>query len=188
MIIIVVMILLVGFSVYRNNPEGKAGGQMDSTTGTQVNNPPNVEELPRIGFKAPHFTLKALDGKSYSTQQLDGVPVIINFWASWCGPCKAEAPEFVRLYDKYRNGLEIYAVNLTLQDNIVDVKSFVDSYGFIFPILLDEDRQNQIADRYQVLAIPTTFFIDRNGIVVDKITGITDPKSLEKKFKNLISR
>jgi cytochrome c biogenesis protein CcmG/thiol:disulfide interchange protein DsbE len=179
-IILAVIIVLVGFAVYQNASVGKSG---INQTGNS-----NLEELPRVGFKAPAFTLKSLDGQTHSTKQLAGKPIIINFWASWCGPCRVEAPEFVKLYAKYKNDLEIYAVNLTLQDNINDVKSFVETFGFTFPILMDDDRKNQISDRFQVQAIPTTFFVDKNGMIVDKITGATDPKSLEKKFKNLISR
>lgn len=142
------------------------------------------EELPKTGYRAPQLSLLALDGQSYSLQSLNGKPVVLNFWASWCGPCQTEAPELVRLYDKYKGEIEIYAINVTASDSKQDAKAFADKYGFTFPILLDEKAE--IAKTYGIHPIPTTFFVNGDGIIVDQVTGLIDPVSLENKFKQLL--
>lgn len=182
--VLILAVILAGIAVYQN----RSVNMFDQKTDTQTGNSPvsqPIEELPKVGFKAPSFTLKALDGKSYSLPSSTGKPVIINFWASWCGPCRLEAPELVKLYDKYKRKLEIYAVNMTTQDTAEDAKAFADAFGFTFPVLLDDDKKTTVSKRYRVQAIPTTFFVDKNGFIVDKITGIADPQTLESKFKSL---
>jgi thiol-disulfide isomerase/thioredoxin len=144
-----------------------------------------AEELPKVGFKAPNFSLQSLDGKTYEMPTPNNKPVVVNFWASWCGPCRLEAPELVKIYKKYQGNIEIYAVNLTSQDSPKEAKAFADSFGFTFPILLDNNKNFQVSDLYQVQAIPTTYFIDKNGMIIDKIAGYTDPQTLEKKFRDL---
>lgn len=144
------------------------------------------EELPQIGYKAPRLTLQALDGKTYSLDQLGGKPVILNFWASWCGPCRAEAPELVRLYEQFKGKIEIYAINVTASDTIEDAKAFADEFGFTFPVLLDE--QAEVARRYGIRPIPTTFFVNADGIIMGQVIGLVDSQSLEEKFKQLLRK
>lgn len=162
------------------------GAKEQNPTAKGAANQSQKEELPRIGFKAPGFKLKALDEKEYSLETLEGKPVVINFWASWCGPCRLEAPELVKLYEKYKNQLEIYAINLTFNDSIEGAKAFSDEYDFTFPVLLDTD--GLVGKRYQVQAIPTTFFVNEKGIVVDQVTGLAQPDDLEGKFLKLLKR
>jgi cytochrome c biogenesis protein CcmG/thiol:disulfide interchange protein DsbE len=146
------------------------------------NSKANDEELPKIGFRAPSFTLTALDGKEYSSD-LNGKPVMINFWASWCGPCRAEAPDMVRMYEKYGDKVEIYAVNLTQSDNESDARAFAKEFGFKFPVLLDRD--GVVGQKYQIVSIPTSYFVDRNGVIVDKVIGLVDSATMESKMKQL---
>jgi len=183
-IVLILAVILAGVAVYQN----RSGNMFDQKAGTPAKDAAasqQIEELPKVGFKAPPFTLKALDGESYSIPHSTGKPVIVNFWASWCGPCRLEAPELVKLYDKYKGKLEIYAVNMTTQDTAEDARAFADAFGFMFPVLLDDDEKNPVSNRYRVQAIPTTFFVDKNGLIVDKVTGLTDPQTLESKFKSL---
>lgn len=144
----------------------------------------NKEEIPRIGYKAPSFSLQGLDGETYSLNDLNGRPVVINFWASWCSPCKAEAPELVKLYQKYGEQIEIYAVNLTANDSVSNAKAFANNYKFTFPVLLDEDAV--AAQKYNIAPIPTTFFVNNEGIIEDIVLGLVDPQTLESKFKQLL--
>lgn len=145
----------------------------------------NKEEFPKVGFKAPHIYLQGLEGKTYSFETLEGKPVVINFWASWCGPCKLEAPELVRLYEKYKDEVEIYAVNLTSGDDVKSAKAFAEHYGFQFPVLLDVE--GDVADRYQIQAIPSTFFVNGKGTIIYKATGLVSAQTLEIQFKQLIN-
>ncbi|WJH34515.1 TlpA family protein disulfide reductase [Paenibacillus sp. CC-CFT747] len=104
----------------------------------------------------------------------------MNFWASWCGPCEAEAPDLMRIYDKLKDKLDIYAVNVTKGDNLKEVKEFLDQYPYPFPVLLD--KEGKAAELYQVQVIPTSFLVDRNGVIVDVIHYLPG-KELEKKLK-----
>lgn len=171
---LIAVVVIAGVLIYQN------------TTAKTAQQARQTEELPKIGFKAPSFTLPSFDDKTYAVPMKDGKPVVINFWASWCGPCRLEAPELVKLYDKYKGKLEIYAVNLTLQDTVPNAKAFVDEFGFTFPILLDRDEQNSVGNLYQVQAIPTTYFVNKEGVIIDKVMGVTDSQTLENKFRSLL--
>nr|WP_249730488.1 TlpA disulfide reductase family protein [Paenibacillus sp. J2TS4] len=168
------MVFLVGLAIYQN-------------TGSQgQSQPADLEELPQVGFRAPAFSLTGLDGTAYSLAD-ESKPMVINFWASWCGPCEIEAPDLVKLYEKYEGKIEIYAVNATTFDKEDKAREFAERHGFKFPVLLDDDRNNKVMDQYQVYAFPTTFFVNRDGVIVDKVLGIVEPDELEKKFKRAIS-
>lgn len=146
--------------------------------------PANREELPKTGYRAPQFSLQGLNGQTYSLKNLNGKPVVLNFWASWCGPCRTEAPELVRLYEKYKGKIEIYAINVTSSDSVEGARAFAKEYGFMFPVLLDE--KGAVSQQYGILPIPTTFFVDGDGVIVEQVTGLVDPKSMEAKFKQLL--
>lgn len=144
------------------------------------------EERPQVGFKAPGFSLEALDSTElYGLEDLDK-PIVINFWASWCGPCREEAPDLVSLYDEYKDEIDIYAVNMTTTDSLKEVKLFVDHYGFTFPVLLDQE--GEVSKAYQVIGIPTTFFIDKHGNIVHKIAGFATYQDLEAGIRRLAGR
>ncbi len=145
----------------------------------------NREELPKVGYLAPKFSLTGLDGKVYSMEALQGKPVVINFWASWCGPCRLEAPELVRLYEKYGSKVEIYAVNVTINDQIENAKAFAEQYGFTFPVLLD--KEGEVSGKYGINPIPATFYVNREGVIVDKVIGLVDGQTMESKFQKLIN-
>jgi peroxiredoxin len=120
----------------------------------------------KIGSKAPDFELKTLTGETIKLSSLKGKKVMLNFWATWCPPCKAEMPEMEKFSKQIDKDQVILAVNIDPQN---DVKGFADKNGITFPILLDEnDRVNGI---YQILSIPTTYFIDSNGVIQNKFTG-----------------
>lgn len=145
---------------------------------------PGKEEIAKVGFKAPEFTLSALNGNQHSLEKLRGKPVVVNFWASWCGPCKEEAPELIRLYKKFGDRLEIYAVNLTKIDSLTAAAAFSEKYNFPFPVLLDEKAE--ASRKYGLRAIPSTYFIREDGMIADIVIGQADPDTLEKKFAQLV--
>lgn len=141
------------------------------------------EELAKVNFNHPSFSLIGIDGKEYSTKGINK-PLVINFWASWCGPCKLEAPELVKLYQKYNKNIELYAVNLTGSDSIEGAKKFAQNYGFDFPVLIDSD--NVASEKYNITTIPTTYFVNEQGIIVDRIIGYGGRSVMEEKFENLL--
>ena len=128
-----------------------------------------------VGKPAPDFTLPTLDGTQVSLSQLRGKPVLINFWASWCLPCRDEMPELVRSYEAHKvEAFVILGLNLTYSDSLPDVQAFVSEFNMTFPVLLDED--GAVAERsYRIPGVPTSIFINRDGTIeriqVGKMTG-----------------
>lgn len=99
------------------------------------------------------------------------------------GPCRLEAPDLVRLHEEYQDDVDIYAINLTDSDNMSSVEQFVEEFGFEFPVLLDKD--GAVGNTYRVIAIPTTIFINANGIIENKIVGYAPKADLESNFRKL---
>ena len=125
---------------------------------------------PQIGFAAPDFTLDTLDGETITLSELRGKPVLINLWASWCPPCRAEMPALDAVYRKYRDaGFVVLAVNTTYQDSEADAVAFAQNLGLTFPILFDRDGAT--SRRYQLQALPTSYFVGRDGTIRDIVIG-----------------
>lgn len=131
----------------------------------------DVFEAVLIGEIAPDFTLPTLDEKEITLSDLRGQAVWINFWASWCEPCRVEMPLLTSAFERYQDdGLMILGLNLTEQDTLEAVKSFVDEFHITYPILLDE--QGYVSnDSYNLLGLPMSVFIDRFGIVKRVVVG-----------------
>ena len=127
---------------------------------------------PLIGKQAPDFTLMTLDGTEVSLSQFRGQPVLINFWATWCLPCREEMPELVRSYESHKaEGLMILGVNLTYSDSLPDVETFASEFNITFPILLDKD--GAVAERlYRIPGVPTSIFVTRDGTIERIQVGI----------------
>ena len=101
---------------------------------------------------------------------LRGQPLLINLWASWCPPCKAEMPAFERAYRDYKEkGFQVLAVNATNQDNLNNAINFVQEYKLSFPILLDTN--GEVSRQYHLNSLPTSFFVDRSGVIQQVIVG-----------------
>ncbi len=114
------------------------------------------------------FELQDLSGWSVKLSSLKGKVVFLNFWATWCGPCRKEMPSMQRMYDKLKSeGLEILAVDL--QEDKAQVRSFARELGLRFPILLDST--GAVGAQYNARAIPTTYLLDRKGFIVARMVG-----------------
>lgn len=115
-----------------------------------------------IGQPAPDFTFYVTEEQSISLSDLQGSPVLLNFWATWCGPCASEMPYLQQVYDDWQEkGLVLLAINV--MESYSEVEDFVQSRGLSLPVLLDSE--GIVASQYGVGNIPTTFFIDSQGIV-----------------------
>jgi cytochrome c biogenesis protein CcmG/thiol:disulfide interchange protein DsbE len=127
---------------------------------------------PVAGAPAPDFTLTSLNGPPVQLASLKGQVVLVNFWATWCIPCRAEMPAIQQAYNAYQNkGLTVLAVNLN--EPKTDVQNYVNSLGVNFPVLLDPG--DAISTLYRVRGYPTSFFIDRHGTVaVENVGMMTD--------------
>ena len=139
---------------------------------------------------APDFTLANLDGERVSMSQYKGKVVLLNFWGTWCGPCRKEIPDFVKLSDKYRKqGLEIVGITLT-SGSPEKINTFAGNWGINYALLTDiEGNETQMvtalygkATGKQITGIPTTFLIDRDGYIRQKYVG---PRSEEVFYKDL---
>ena len=141
--------------------------RVPSAVGAPLSSAPS----PREGFLVPDFTLDTLDGNTVTLSELRGKVVVINFWATWCPPCRAETPALQKSYEQYKDsGVVILGVDLTNQDVISEVESFVQEFGLTYPILLDRDGSvsNSL---YQIKGLPSTFFVNREGIIRTVLVG-----------------
>jgi len=133
---------------------------------------------------APDFTLESLDGKSVRLSDLRGKAVLLNFWATWCVPCKIEMPWLVELQSEYGpQGLQIVGVAMD-DSSKEDIAEFAKKMGVNYPVLIGK---NDVADAYAVPAMPESFFIDRDGRIVDKIIGLKGKADIEDSIRKALN-
>ncbi|WP_052123957.1 redoxin domain-containing protein [Ureibacillus manganicus] len=128
--------------------------------------------------EATDFELQTISGETVRLSDYRGKKVILNFWATWCPPCKAEMPHMQKFYEEHGDEIEVIAVNLTSRDNGVEaVEKFVGDNGLTFTIPLDVN--GEYGDAYEIFSIPTTYIIDEKGQIYQKIVGPMDKNTLE---------
>jgi thiol-disulfide isomerase/thioredoxin len=169
LILLLSLLLLTGCSV---NSEGAL------TEKTKNNSEPKIGL--GIGNQAPDFTITMDNGQSLKLSELKGQPVFLNFWASWCPPCKKEMPDIEKIFKEERK-VKIIAVNI--KETPMEVRSFLNSNGFTFPI--GYDPKGEISSLYMATGIPTSYAIDRNGIIRHQIQGPLTYAQLNQWFTNL---
>jgi peroxiredoxin len=139
-----------------------------ATSGAQANITPQAA--------APDFTLKSAEGRNLRLQEQRGQVVLVNFWASWCGPCRVEMPHLNKLYDKYRaSGFTLLAVNI--DDDPLHGAKTAERWGLKFPVLLDADKR--VSKLYDLGSMPATVLIDRDGKVRFLHRGYRDGMELQ---------
>jgi thiol-disulfide isomerase/thioredoxin len=135
------------------------------------------------GDYAPDFTLETLAGEEVSLWDFRGQKVMINFWATWCPPCRAEMPDMQEMYEEY-DDIKILAVNLTETEPGVDqVEEFTEDFGLTFPILLDYEVE--VAGIYDIQPIPTSYMIDSEGKVQSIAFGALNKDMMVQRFDNM---
>lgn len=149
---------------------------------------PSLAQQPTIRFvrnpdPAPAFQLSTLDGKPLSLADYKSKVILLNFWATWCGPCRAEVPDLVELQNKYKNQLQV--IGLVVDDDDEDaIKKFADKYGINYPIAIATD---EVRTEYGgIPALPTSFVLDGEGRVVQKHEGLRDPVLYEVEIRSLL--
>lgn len=142
-----------------------------------------VKAIALVGQPAPDFELKNLAGETIRLSDFKDKPVLVNFWATWCAPCRAEAPELQRAAVEYKDKLVIIGVNMTTDDTPTQVPAFVEEFGLTFPIVLDET--GEVSQAYQVIGLPTSIFIDQNGMVTDVRLGPINQAYIEAKLAEM---
>ena len=141
---------------------------------------PPAEETEQENPPAPDFTVTDADGNAVSLSDFLGKPVILNFWASWCGPCKMEMPDFDEAFAEYGDRIHFVMVNLTdgYQETVDTAKAFLETTDYTFPVYFDTAQEGAI--RYGVSAVPVTYFIDAEGYFVAMGQGMLTAESLQR--------
>ena len=152
-------------------------------------NPTGRSPAPEVGRAGPDFELERPGGGTLRLSDLQGKPVLINFWATWCPPCRAEIPELVTAYERYRDqGLVIVAVNLQEANN--QVLAFAEEFGMTFPIVIDRD--GDVANVWRlggpIEGIPSSYFLDETGVVRSFFYGPMTEDSLEERLAEVLLR
>jgi len=137
----------------------------------------------RVGQRAPDFELQTLDGVKVKLSDFRGKKVLVNFWATWCPPCRVEMPVMQKFYAEHKDkDVVILSVNATKTElNTMIVQSFVDHWGLTFPVVLDAD--GQVGKTYQIAAYPATYTVDEHGIIRKKHQGAMDEEMLLKAIR-----
>ncbi len=139
---------------------------------------------PASGMKpVPQFTLSSLDGKTVAMKNLSNKVVVIDFWATWCGPCREEIPHLNKLYSDYKGqGLEI--IGISMDDGPDVVKEFARELRMEYPLVMGND---ELADQFGgILGLPTTFIVDRKGNIVKKFVGLPSAEVLNRVVRELV--
>ena len=145
----------------------------------------DLEPAPAIGHPAPDFTLVNMAGEPVSLSDFRGQPVIVNFWATWCGPCRLEMPHLQESFAEHEAaGLVVLGVNLTQDDDVAAIPEFIDEFGLTFPIILDEE--GQMRKLYELPGQPASVFIDRDGIITEFWRGPINQQFIEERLAKIL--
>ena len=128
--------------------------------------------------QAPDFTVTDQDGNEVKLSDFFGKPIVLNFWASWCGPCQYEMPDFEQAYHQYGEEVQFLMVNLTdgYSETVSSAKKFLADSGYTFPVYFD--TLSDAAKTYQIYSIPCTYFLDADGALVTKTVGMISAEGL----------
>lgn len=177
---IIALLGLIGYGVF-DYVTGTAGESNEPQTSVVNDDVPiGIEK----GQRAPNFTLNDLNGNVVQLEDYRGKNVMINFWATWCPPCRAEMPHMQQFYEDYQNETVILGVNLTTTEGRPEgIEPFIEEFGLTFPIVLDEE--GDVMAGYQVIGYPTTYVIDGSGIIREVYRGAINYEIMQKTIEEL---
>jgi peroxiredoxin len=193
-LVVVVALGLMAWSGYQNLQRRRAALKaqphvtlLDQSNQTVQQDVASDEGLPNFrGKKAPPFTLRTEDGRKVSLADYKGRAVLVNFWATWCVPCKLEMPWFVELQNQYRTqGFEILGVNEDEEKDRSQIGRFTKKIGVNYPILLGTDATAKAYGGIEVL--PTSFYVGRDGKVVEEAAGLISRDEIEANIKKALA-
>jgi cytochrome c biogenesis protein CcmG, thiol:disulfide interchange protein DsbE len=176
-VVIASLFIGVGAAWYGVHKEKSAVRKMIGQTVVKTSVPPTAA-IPQQGYRMPSITLTSYpNNQTISTADLVGKPVFINFWASWCPPCKQETPDIVQAYKKYEDKIVFLSINATSEDSTAEMEKFTKDFGMTWPVALD--KQGIAMNTYKVIGLPTSFFINRQGIITYIHVGLISRQSLD---------
>ena len=183
-IIIIALIGAVGWIVsdfvISNNTKKQSASESENDTTTVGSKAGTGLEK---GNLAPDFELKTTDGETVQLSDFRGEKVLLNFWATWCPPCRAEMPDMQKYYEKHDDGV-ILAVNLVeTEQGMGQVEDFLAEYGITFQILLDESTE--VSSIYDAYALPTSYLINKDGTIYTKAVGAINYDLLVDQFEKM---
>ena len=145
---------------------------------------PKKVPSPLMGRPAPDFQVDELNGEQkFSLSEFKGIPIVLNFWASWCAECRTEAVILENFFQKYGvNNKQLVMIGIAIQDSPKNAKAFARHFGKTYLLGLDDDAGN-IALDYGIYGVPETFFIDQEGNIFHKTIGMVTKELMEQKFK-----
>jgi peroxiredoxin len=164
---------------------GCPGGESSQISVGTIISADDCSPPPQTGQTATDFQFQTPEGELASLSDFRGQPVVLNFWATWCNPCRIEMPYLQQIYEEWQGeGLVLLAINLA--DDADDVASFLENYHLSFPVLIDTNLEVGIC--YYAISIPITFFIDENGIIqYIKVGAFTSLGQIESILNQLFS-
>ena len=160
-----------------------------SSDRTEVKNSSDMKNVLTVkdeGDKAPNFALKSFDGKTVKLSDYKGKIVIIDFWATWCPPCRKGIPDLISIQKEFKKDVVVIGVSLDAEKTIKDVPGFIKEYGINYPIVYGDDKIT--IDYGGIRSIPTSFVVDKKGNVVDSHVGLVDKNVFISKIKELLKK
>lgn len=167
------LVVIFGAAILYNSLKNETVPEASPSSSSETRPDKNYEP-------APDFTIYDKYGNRVSLSDFKGKPVVINFWATWCGPCQSEMPHFEKAFKKYGDDIEFLMINLTdgMRDTPENVQAFIDYFDYTFPVYYD--IYYNASDAFGVDPIPVSFFIDKDGNLVSQQIGVLNNTSLEK--------
>ncbi|MEB1809511.1 MAG: TlpA family protein disulfide reductase [Bacillaceae bacterium] len=158
---LVLVVMTVGFFIWFGNYQESSATNEDRLV------------LPQVGYKAPAFSLENFEGRMIDSEEFEGKPVLLNFWASWCPPCRVEMPHLISVYEQFSDQVDFVGINMAHQDRNEAALEFIAHYEVPYDNLVDYD--GGVARQFRVTAFPTTVVIDHKGIITyRRVGGMTE--------------